>query len=150
LVAEKPANTPAATLRETLATMRWERIAGDFALIGFDAEPADEDLALARLQPAQIVREGDETTLLVRVEAAEAVLRRHPKARVERPLAWIRFRAPMQWELVGFLAHVSSALASEGVPIGAVCGFSRDHLFVHRRHLERAESALARMFPRVA
>ena len=40
----------------------------------------------------------------------------------------------MGWELVGFLALVTGRLAAAGVPLGAVCGFQRDHLFVAERH----------------
>lgn len=137
----------AKTLRQALEAMRWERVAGDFALLGFSDLPTDADLALLADEPAQLVREGGETTLLVRAEHAAEVLRRHPLARVQMPLSWIRFRMTMEWELVGFLAHVSIALAGAGVPIGAVCGYSRDHLFVAREHLATTERVLARLFP---
>jgi hypothetical protein len=71
----------------------------------------------------------------------------HANARVERDLAWIRFDAPMGWELVGFLAHVTGRLAAAGVPLGCVCAHARDHLFVARVHLERARSTLRALFP---
>ena len=133
---------PARTLDEALAAMTWSVEPGRFALIGFAEPPEPADLA-ALEPPGQIVREADETTLLVRAERAGEVLARHPGARVERDLAWIRFEAAMGWEVVGFLARVSGALAAAGVPIGAVCGFSRDHLFVAGRHLADARAALA-------
>ena len=53
----------------------------------------------------------------------------------------------MTWELVGFLALVTSRLAQAGVPLGAVCGYSRDHLFVARCHAERARGILRELFP---
>ena len=93
------------------------------------------------------MREEDETTLLVRAEELAGVLARHPGARVERDLAWIRFEQPMGWELVGFLAKVSGALAEAGVPIGAVCSHRRDHVFVARARLDDARAALRRLFP---
>ena len=73
---------------------------------------------------------------------------RHPDAQVEGGLVWIRFRAAMGWEVVGFLAKVTGALADAGIPLGAVCGFSRDHLFVHERYLEKALVTLKVLFPR--
>lgn len=135
------------TLSEALERMRFEVLPGRFALLGFGEPLTDEDLALLHGEPAQAIRERGETTLLVAEARAAEVLARHPHARVERPLAWIRFEAPMDWELVGFLAHVSSALAEAGVPLGAVCGYSRDHLFVAERHLPRAREVLGRLFP---
>jgi hypothetical protein len=87
--------------------------------------------------------------LLVAEDRIPEVLARHPRARVERDYAWIRFEAPMGWEVVGFLARVTGALAAAAVPLGAVCGFSRDHLFVARRHLPAARATLTRLFPEV-
>ena len=79
--------------------------------------------------------------------ALPGILERHPDARIEADLLWITFEAPMGWEVVGFLARVTGALAEAGIPIGAVCGYSRDHLFVARRHREQAERVLRSLFP---
>jgi hypothetical protein len=133
-------------LEEALARMQFRVESGRFVLLGFDEPPAAADLAALR-PPAQLVIEAGETSLLLREELLAAALARHPRARVERDLAWIRFEAPMGWELVGFLARVTAELARAGVPLGAVCGFSRDHLFVPARHLETARACLARLFP---
>ena len=142
---------PANSLSAALRRMSWEVEPGSFALVGFQAPPRTEDLGvLEGAGPCQFVSEGGETTLLVRAELLEPILARHPGAQVQRELCWIRFRAPMGWEVVGFLALVSRALADAGVPLGAVCGYSRDHLFVARRHLEQASAALAELFPRSA
>jgi hypothetical protein len=142
-VPDKPESSLAAALARMSFTVEAER----YVLIGFAEPPLAADVANLDAPPAQIVRERDETTLLVRASCADAILARHPDARCERGLAWIRFATPMSWDLVGFLAHVASQLAAAGVPIGAVCGFSRDHLFVAEQHLPRARDVLARMFP---
>ena len=126
--------------------MRWRVEPAPFALAGFAAPPTERDLACLADPPAQVVREGGETTVLARLAFVEALLARHPGARCERPLAWIRFELPMAWELVGFLARVTGALAAAGVPLGAVCGYSRDHLFVPEAHLPAARAALTRQF----
>jgi hypothetical protein len=138
---------PARDLDAALARMRHELLPGRFALVGFDAPPEAADLALLEGAPGQLVREGGETTLLLARERLPELLARRPAARVEEDLAWIRFTAPMGWEVVGFLARVTGSLAAAGVPLGAVCGFSRDHLFVHERHLEATLAVLDRLFP---
>ena len=126
--------------------MRWEVLDGAFCLLGF-AEPATaDDLEGFEDGPGQVVREGGETTLLIPESGLPAALARHPQARVERDLAWVRFRTAMGWELVGFLGLVTGRLAEAGVPLGAVCGYSRDHLFVARPHLERARAVLTGLF----
>jgi hypothetical protein len=138
---------PARFLDEAVGRMAWSVEAGTFALIGFRGPPRAGDLEGLSHPPAQLVREADETTLLVRDDRAAAVVARHADARCERDLAWIRFDTAMGWEVVGFLALVSGELARAGIPIGAVCGFSRDHLFVARARLEATRAVLDRLFP---
>ena len=143
-VPPRPANSLATALRR----MSWEVEPGSFALVAFHGPPRPEDLgALEGAGPAQVVREGGETTLLVRADLLAPILARHPGAQVQPDLCWIRFRTPMGWDVVGFLALVSRALADAGVPLGAVCGYSRDHVFIARVHLARASAALAELFP---
>lgn len=138
---------PEVDLDAALRRMRWTVLEGPFALAGFPEPPGAADLELVLDEPASLVREGGETTLLVRQASLGDLLARHPGAQVQRDLAWIRFELPMDWELVGFLAKVTGALAAQGVPLGAVCGYSRDHLFVARPHLARARLVLSRLLP---
>lgn len=133
-------------LEQALARMRFVVEPGEFCLLGFPEPPSSEDLAQLS-QPSQLVLEQGETSILVAAGPAQAILERHAGAQLEGGLRWIRFEAPMGWELVGFLAKVSGELAAAGVPIGAVCGFSRDHLFVPGKHLELAREVLGRLFP---
>jgi hypothetical protein len=137
----------ARVLQEALTRMSWSLEPDTFALVGFDDPPSPSDLACLARPPAQVVRENGETTILLRQSDAADVIARHPTARVETDLAWIRFTTPMSWEVVGFLARVTGALAAAGVPLGAVCGFSRDHLFIARKHLPTARGVLERLFP---
>jgi hypothetical protein len=139
---------PAVDLDQALSRMTYEVVAGKFALTGFPEEPSPGDLEALAGGPGQLIREGGETTLLVPEGSLPGVLQAHPSASVESGLIWIRFRAPMSWEVVGFLARVTSALAAAGVPLGAVCGFSRDHLFIHERFLESTIAVLDEHFKR--
>ncbi|MCP3919324.1 MAG: ACT domain-containing protein [bacterium] len=127
--------------------MSWRIEPGRFALLGFPEPPDGGDLA-ALAPPAQLVCEAGETSLLVREEQLADLLARHPAASVERGLVWVRFDAPMGWEVVGFLARVTGRLAGAGVPVGAVCGFSRDHLFVSERYRDTLTEVLGELFPR--
>jgi hypothetical protein len=138
---------PVSSLGDALVQMTWSAEPGRFALVGFEEGPRVEDLALLGRAPSQIVREAEGTTLLVHEDAVDGVLERHPGAKLERSLVWIRFSAAMDWELVGFLAHVTKALAEAEVPVGCVCTFDRDHLFVAEAHYERAAEVLKGLFP---
>jgi hypothetical protein len=138
---------PVKSLQEAVGRMTWSVESGTFALVGFRGPPEGGDLDCLADPPAQLVREPGETTLLIRDDRAAEVIARHADARCERDLAWIRFDTPMGWEVVGFLALVSGELARAGIPIGAVCGFSRDHLFVARVRLAATRAVLDRLFP---
>ena len=148
--AEEASGEPTRSLQEAIAGTTWRVEEGRFALVGFPEGPRVEDLALLGRGPAQIIREEEGTTLLVAMDALEGILERHPEARVEPDLAWVRFSMAMDWELVGFLAHVTGALAAAGVPLGCVCSFDRDHLFIAEAHLEAAEEVLSDLFPSLA
>ncbi len=139
-------DSPAPDLNAALARMTWRLEPGTFVLVGFQGPASIQDLESLR-PPGQIVVEDDEMSLLVGEAALPGILERHPDARIEADLLWITFEAPMGWEVVGFLARVTGALAEAGIPIGAVCGYSRDHLFVARRHREQAERVLRSLFP---
>jgi hypothetical protein len=138
---------PARSLADALVGTTWRAEEGRFALVGIDEGPRVEDLALLGRAPAQIIREEEGTTLLVAEDALDGVLERHPQARVERGLVWIRISVAMDWELVGFLAHVTTALSQAGVPLGCVCSFDRDHLFVAEAHFVVAAEVLDGLFP---
>ena len=138
---------PTSSLSDALSQMTWSAEPGRFALLGFEEGPRVEDLALLGRAPSQIVREAEGTTLLIHEDAVDGVLERHPGSKLERSLVWIRFTAAMDWELVGFLAHVTKALAEAEVPVGCVCTFDRDHIFVAEAHYERAAEVLKGLFP---
>lgn len=135
------------SLESALAQMSWRIEPGSFVLLGFEAPPVAEDLELLSLPPGQIIVEDGETTLLIPSDRLEEARRLHPQATIETDLIWVRFDAPMSWDVVGFLALVTGRLAAAGIPIGAVCGFQRDHLFLARRHRERASAVLAELLP---
>lgn len=125
--------SPAQTLTEALARMTCCPEPESMGLVGWPGEDLDADefrALLAQEGPVQIVREGGEITILSPWQQAQALFQARPSAQITGPLTWIRFETPMAWELVGFLAHITGALAAAGISIGAVCGFSRDHLFV--------------------
>ena len=134
-------------LNSALADMRWRFEPGTFALLGFPEAPASEDFELLGVPSAQIIVEDGETSLLIPSHRVAEALRRHPDAKVERDLLWVRFEAPMNWDVVGFLALVSGKLAAAGIPIGAVCGFHRDHLFLSRQHEASARAVLREILP---
>lgn len=94
-----------------------------------------------------MIVEGGETTLLISTDAFPAAMERHPTSEYEDDLVWVRFATAMGWEVVGFLSKVTGALAAASVPIGAVCSYSRDHLFINSKYWDTAREVLLELFP---
>ena len=86
-----------------------------------------------------VIGDAEETTVV----CAEAEL-----ATLEAPLrsevGWrrITFPGPLPWELVGFLADVAGRLASAGIPLAAMAGFTTDHVLVRAAHADLAVAVL--------
>lgn len=147
----------AKTLEEALASTRFTVRAGRFVLAGFPSARAAEVFSSLQIggglgsapgvEIINIVVEPDVVTV-VAPQAFADVFAAIQGARVEKDYCIITFVTPMTWDVVGFLAFVTRVLADAEVPVGAVCGYDRDHLFIHERHLSRAKAALsARVCP---
>ena len=91
----------------------------------------------------QLIAEPDVLTLLLPQSDWRTLRPAFPHARVQAPFRVISFDLDLPSDLVGFLAVASRALADAGVPILAICGYSKDHILVREEHLERALVALA-------
>jgi hypothetical protein len=91
----------------------------------------------------QLIAEPDVLTLLLPQSDWRVLKPAFPHARVQTPFRVISFDLDLPDDLVGFLAVASRALAEAGVPILAICGYSKDHILVREEHLDRALAALA-------
>jgi hypothetical protein len=90
----------------------------------------------------QLIAEPGVLTLLLPQADWRSLKPAFPHARVQAPFRVINFDLDLPDDLVGFLAAASRALAEAGVPILAICGYSKDHILVREEHLERALAAL--------
>jgi len=91
----------------------------------------------------QLIVEPDVLTLLLPQSDWRVLKPAFPHARVQAPFRVISFDLDLPNDLVGFLAVASRALAEAGVPILAICGYTKDHILVREEHLARALAALA-------
>lgn len=97
--------------------------------------------------PGQIIVEQDCVTVLATESEAVKLLKEFPNAKVQTNMRMITFTVPMDWEVVGFLSRVCNTLSRAGIPIGAVCGFYRDHIIIAEKHLSRARAVLDAEIP---
>ena len=129
-----------------LQQARWQARPERFILAAL--EPKERALVLGLLAGVtapfmQLIAEPDVLTLLLPQPEWRVLKPAFPRARVQQPFRVITFALDLPNDLVGFLAVASGALAEAGVPILAICGYSKDHILVREEHLERALAALA-------
>jgi hypothetical protein len=118
---------------------------GEFVLVGLEPDERsrlESDLASINSDFFQYIIEPDVLTLLLDSNDWAHLSHHYPQANVEGPLRIFTFSVAMDWEVVGFLATVTGLLAQAGVPLGAVCGYYRDHLFIFVEYAARAEGVL--------
>jgi hypothetical protein len=86
-----------------------------------------------------LIADGDETTLVC---AEDVLASLDPPTSSENGWRRITFPGPLPWELVGFLADVAGRLASAGIPLAAMAGFTTDHVLVRAAHADLAVEVL--------
>lgn len=93
-----------------------------------------------------LIVDKDEVTLLIPAEAWQDFQHRLPGAAVS-PIIYrlITIDVPLEPTLVGFMAHVSRALADAAISILAFGAYNRDHLFVPENQFDLALSALEKL-----
>jgi hypothetical protein len=128
-----------------LGQARWQPRPERFVLAAL--APNERMLALRLLAGVtapfmQLIAEPGMLTLLLPQADWRSLKPAFPHARVQQPFRVISFDLDLPDDLVGFLAVASRALAEAGVPILAICGYTKDHILVRDEHLERALAAL--------
>lgn len=117
----------------------------NFVLIGLEPllqAQVENLLPLTEGDFVQYIREPDVLTLLLPQHVWETIGPQFAAAQMEGPLKIFTFSVAMDWGVVGFLAAVTGLLAHNGIPLGAVCGYYRDHLFIAADYAGRAELLL--------
>ena len=116
----------------------------DAVLADSAVELAPDDYAVITTERAvsgafATVDDGRELTHVVREERVDEL------ATLEAEPGWalLTFDATLPFELVGFLARVTSALAEEDVAVFALSAYSTDHVLVRRTDVESALAALS-------
>jgi hypothetical protein len=114
-----------------------------FALVGLRLEDWQRLLENPELSPRaesnfMLLRDPFEVTLLLEDTDWRAMRHAARDARVEVGFRLVTLDVELPWNVVGFLAHVTAILAAEGIAVGALSAFSRDHLLIKQDDLGHA------------
>src|ERR671926_501290 len=114
-----------------------------FVLVGMRLEDWRRLLESPELSPRAesvfcLLRDPFEVTLLLEEDDWRAMRNAARDARVEVGFRLVTLDVELEWNVVGFLARVTEILAKEGIAVGALSAFSRDHLLIKQDDLGRA------------
>lgn len=130
-----------------LARTRVRVAPGTFVVVGMRHEEWRRLLESPELSPRaeatlMLLRDPFEVTLVLEEEDWRAMRHAARDARVEPGFRLVTLDVELAWEVVGYLARVTEILAAEGVSVGALSAFTRDHLLIKQSDLGRALRAL--------
>ena len=113
-----------------------------FFLIGMRHEDWKRLLENPELSPRpdavfMLLRDAYEVTLLLEEEDWRTLRYAARDARVEGSFRLVTLDIELDWHVVGYLARVTESLAAEGISVGALSAFTRDHLLVRQQDLSR-------------
>lgn len=92
-----------------------------------------------------IIADKDEVTLLLPFAYVEEFQDRLHNYQMSAPYRLITMDVELEPELIGFMAHISTALAQAGISVLPFAAYSRDHLFVPAEKYELAIATLEKL-----
>jgi hypothetical protein len=130
-------------VEELLRRTRVEVAPGTFVVVGMRREDWRRLLESPELSPRadapfMLLQDPFEVTLVLEEEDWLAMRHAARDARVEPGFRLVTLDIELQWDVVGYLARVAAVLAAEGISVGALSAFSRDHLLIKQDDLGRA------------
>ena len=138
---------PAPDVEDLLRRTRVEVAPGTFAVVGMRHEEWRRLLESPELSPRpdavmMLLSDPREVTLVLEEEDWRAMRHAARDARVEQGFRLVTLDVELPWDVVGYLARVTEILAAEGVSVGALSAYTRDHLLIKQADLGRALRAL--------
>lgn len=117
----------------------------DYALVSLPPDALADAAAFVASRSgcfAALVLERDEVSLTVPEDLWRMSALRPRALRESGPFRAITFDLDLDLTVCGYLAPAAARLAEAGISIVPQCAFSKDHLLVHARDLDRAVATL--------
>ena len=136
------------SVAELLRRSRVEVAPATFSLVGLRHEDwarllEHPELSPRPSEPFMCLKDAHEVTLLIEESDWRAMRHLVRDAKVENEFRLLTFDVELDWNVVGFLAHVTRILANASVSAGALSAFSRDHLLIKQENLGEALRVLS-------
>lgn len=93
--------------------------------------------------PFMLMRDEFEVTMLLDEDDWRVMRHSARDAKVESGFRLVTLDIELSWNVVGFLAHVTTILAKENISVGAISAFSRDHLLIKQDDIGKALKVLS-------
>lgn len=93
--------------------------------------------------PFMLMRDEFEVTMLLDEDDWRVMRHVVRDAKVESGFRLVTLDIELSWNVVGFLAHVTTILAKENISVGAISAFSRDHLLIKQDDIGKALKVLS-------
>ncbi len=128
---------------ELLRRTRVEVLPATYFMVGLRHEDWQRVLENPELSPRgdapyMLLRDAMEVTLLLDETDWQTMRHAARDARVEGGFRLLTLDIELGWEVVGYLARVTTILAEAAIPVGALSAFSRDHLLIKQDDLGKA------------
>ena len=128
---------------ELLRRTRVEVLPATYFMVGLRHEDWQRVLEQPELSPRgdapyMLLRDAMEVTLLLDETDWQTMRHAARDARVEGGFRLLTLDVELGWEVVGYLARITTILAEAGISVGALSAFSRDHLLIKQDDLGRA------------
>jgi uncharacterized protein len=132
-----------ADITELLRRARVEVAPAVFYLVGLRHEDwarllENPELSPRGSAPFMLLRDEHEVTLLLDETDWRTMRYAVRDARLEADFRLLTFDIELDWQVVGFLARVTTILAEAGISCGALSAFSRDHILIKQDDLGKA------------
>ena len=89
-----------------------------------------------------IIYEKKEITLILDQKNWNMIKKDFTNYKIQRNYRILTLDVNLEWDVVGYLASVSKALADKNIPLGVLSGYSTDHLSIRNKDVKNALNAL--------
>jgi len=92
-----------------------------------------------------LIYEKDEITLIINQDNWKSIKNNFKNYKLEKNYRILTLDVNLNWNVVGYLAAVSKALADNKISIGVISTYLKDHLLIKDKDVKRAVNVLSRL-----